>query len=120
MRDEHGSSQLHLRTIMQYLIHFRRRIEGCRHVAVLKVSLAARFDDRHVGVHDHVLRTSQRLDSMRSNAANEPRAVATQRRVGSICLLDRVAITASYSVSGAMSAPFGQATVLPSMKNRSK
>src|SRR5216684_6271510 len=49
--------------IQQHLIHLCRRIEQCRHVVMLKVSLAARFDNRYVDGHDHVLRPGQRFEA---------------------------------------------------------
>jgi hypothetical protein len=59
-----ATPSLNLIPVMQHVIHLRGFVEGRRIVAVLEVGLAARLDDRHVGVYDHVSRAGQLLDGV--------------------------------------------------------
>src|SRR5258706_16070000 len=62
MRDECRAPQFHFVAVVQHAIDFGGRIERWWLVAVLKVGLPARFNDRHVAVHDHVGCAGNRLD----------------------------------------------------------
>src|SRR4030088_753601 len=62
MRDECHAPQSHFIAVVQHPIDLCGRIKHRRVAAVLEVRPAARFDDRHVGIHDHILCAGKCLD----------------------------------------------------------
>ena len=50
MRNQHRATEPDFFAIVQHVIHFGWRIEEMGSAAILKIGLAARFDNRHVGI----------------------------------------------------------------------
>jgi len=56
VRDQRRTAELDLVAIVEHAIDLGRRVQPLRLAAVLKVRLAAGFDDGHVAIHHHVAR----------------------------------------------------------------
>ena len=61
MRDEDDVTQLHLRAVPQHAIDWRYREVRSQICSIMKVGLAAGFDDVDVALHDQVRGTRQLL-----------------------------------------------------------
>ena len=62
VRNEYRSAKPHFVAIVQHAVHFCRRIEKARIVAILKICLATGLDDRDVAIHYHVARSCHLFD----------------------------------------------------------
>src|SRR5215467_3420561 len=78
---KYRSTKSNFVAIMQHPIHLGRRIEKLTIVAILKIRLAAGFDDRHVAIHYHVA-CSCHFPDLRTASIVVPVCVTDEQNLG--------------------------------------